>query len=92
MQATQRATATALGVSHVTIGKDINGGNKLPNHTDETATNVVEAPTNGNKLPVESTPKEEEKEKIEQPSILQKPADETRARGAAVCRYVTTKG
>ena len=52
LQATQRATAKALGVSHVTIGKDLGRvGNKLPEKADDTPMEQADLLDAGNKLP-----------------------------------------
>ena len=73
------ATATALGVSPMTINADIK---PVQNHTKEAAATPKTASTEHS--PVQNCT---ENTKIEQPSVLQKPADETRARGAALPIY-----
>ena len=76
LHATQRATAKALGVGPMTIHRDVTNGTKEDVKVPQNDTiDSVDVPY--------VTQKEEQKEKIEQPSILQKPADETRPRGAA---------
>jgi len=69
LHATQRATAKALGVGPMTIHRDVTNGTKEDVKVPQNDTiDSVDVPY--------VTQKEEQKEKIEQPSILQNPADE----------------